>query len=47
MKHAWLGLALGGVAMAAEAQDLVITNARISDASTVIVQGGEIVVDHR
>jgi imidazolonepropionase-like amidohydrolase len=47
MKHAWLGLALGGVAAAAGAQDLVITNARILDASTDIARGSIVIEDGR
>ncbi|RPI61856.1 MAG: hypothetical protein EHM50_04990, partial [Lysobacterales bacterium] len=47
MKHAWLGLALVGAAAAAGAQDLVITNARILDASTDIARGSIVIEDGR
>jgi imidazolonepropionase-like amidohydrolase len=47
MRHAWLGLAFGGVAAVAGAQDLVITNARILDASTDIARGSVVIEDGR
>jgi imidazolonepropionase-like amidohydrolase len=47
MKQAWLGFALVGIAAAAEAQDLVITNARILDASTDIARGSIVIDDGR
>jgi imidazolonepropionase-like amidohydrolase len=47
MKGAWLVLALGSAAAMAEAQDLVITNARILDASTDIARGSIVIEDGR
>jgi imidazolonepropionase-like amidohydrolase len=47
MKHAWLALALVGVGVAAVAQDLVITNARILDVDTDIARGSIVIEDGR
>jgi len=47
MKYAWLGLAIIGVAGAAGAQDLVITNARILDVDTNIARGSIVIEDGR
>ena len=47
MKGTWLCLALLSVAAMAEAQDLVITNARILDASTDIARGSIVIDDGR
>jgi imidazolonepropionase-like amidohydrolase len=47
MRYAWLGGALAAVAAAAGAQDLVISNARILDASVDIANGSIVIRDGR
>jgi imidazolonepropionase-like amidohydrolase len=47
MKGAWLGLALLSVMATSEAQDLVITNARILDATTDVARGSIVIDDGR